>query len=45
MISEHPFGWLTQSRRLVRDYAVEIEHSESMIYLSMARGMLARTAF
>jgi hypothetical protein len=28
----------------VRDYEVKIEHSESMIYLSMARRMLAKIA-
>jgi len=41
---ERTFGWLIQSRRLIRDYEVKIEHSEAMIYLSMARRMLARIA-
>ena len=44
-IVERTFGWLIQSRRLIRDYEVKIEHSESMIYLSMARRMLAKVAF
>jgi transposase len=43
-IVERTFGWLIQSRRLVRDYEVKIEHSESMIYLSMTKRMLARIA-
>lgn len=43
-IVERTFGWLIQSRRLVRDYEVEIKHSESMIYLSMSKRMLARIA-
>lgn len=41
-IVERTFGWLIQSRRLVRDYEVKISHSESMIYLSMIKRMLAR---
>jgi transposase len=41
---ERTFGWLIQSRRLVRDYEVKIEHSESMIYLSMSKRMLAKIA-
>ena len=43
-IVERTFGWLIQSRRLVRDYEVNINHSESMIYLSMTKRMLARLA-
>jgi len=43
-IVERTFGWLIQSRRLIRDYEVKIEHSEAMIYLSMARRMLAKIA-
>lgn len=43
-IVERTFGWLIQSRRLVRDYEVEIKHSEAMIYLSMSKRMLARLA-
>lgn len=43
-IVERTFGWLVQSRRLVRDYEVKIEHSEAMIYLSMSKRMLARIA-
>lgn len=43
-IVERTFGWLIQSRRLVRDYEVIINHSESMIYLSMTKRMLNRLA-
>ena len=39
-IVERAFGWLIQSRRLVRDHEVNIGHSESMIYLSMTKRML-----
>lgn len=41
-IVERTFGWLIQSRRLVRDYEVLELHSESMIYLSMSKRMLRR---
>lgn len=40
-IVERTFGWLIQSRRLVRDHEVKIEHSEAMIFLSMSKRMLA----
>ena len=43
-IVERTFGWLIQSRRLIRDHEVRIEHSEAMIYLSMSKRMLARMA-
>ena len=43
-IVERTFGWLIQSRRLIRDQEVKIEHSEAMIYLSMSKRMLARIA-
>jgi transposase len=43
-IVERTFGWLIRNRRLVRDYEAHIMHSESMIYISMARLMLARIA-
>jgi putative transposase len=43
-IVERTFGWLIQSRRLVRDYEAKISHSEAMIYLSMTKRMLARVA-
>lgn len=43
-IVERTFGWLIQSRRLVRDYEVLTLHSESMIYLSMSKIMLRRIA-
>jgi transposase len=39
-IVERTFGWLIQSRRLVRDYEVNISHSESMIYPSITKRML-----
>lgn len=41
-IVERTFGWLIQSRRLVRDYEARISHSESMIHISMIKRMLAR---
>ena len=43
-IVERTFGWLIQSRRLIRDHEVKIEHSEAFIYLSMTKRMLARIA-
>ncbi len=43
-IVERTFSWLIQSRRLIRDHEVRIEHSEALIYLSMTRRMLARIA-
>ena len=43
-IVERTFGWLVQSRRLIRDHEVKIEHSEALIYLSMTKRMLARIA-
>ena len=43
-IVERTFGWLMQSRRLIRDYEVLTSHSESMIYLSMSKRMLRRIA-
>lgn len=43
-IVERTFGWLIQSRRLIRDHEVKIEHSEALIYLSMTKRMLARIA-
>jgi transposase len=43
-IVERTFGWLIQSRRLVRDYEVKTEHSEAMIYPSMSKRMLSRVA-
>lgn len=43
-IVERTFGWLIQSRRLIRDHEVRIDHSEAMIYLSMCRRMLAKIA-
>lgn len=43
-IVERTFGWLIQSRRLIRDHEVKIERSTSLIYLSMARRMLATVA-
>lgn len=43
-IVERTFGWLIQSRRLVRAYEVRTDHSEALIYLSMSKRMLARIA-
>ena len=44
-IMERAFGWSIQSRRLVRDYEAKIVRSETMIYLSMSKRMLARISF
>lgn len=41
-IVERTFGWLIQSRRLVRDYEVKTSHAEALIYLSMSKRMLAK---
>ena len=41
-IVERTFGWLIQSRRLIRDHEVRISHSKALIYLSMTKRMLAR---
>jgi putative transposase len=43
-IGERTFGWLTKSRRLVRDYEVRTDHSEAFIYVAMIRIMLRRLA-
>jgi transposase len=43
-ILECTFGWLIQSRRLIRDHEVKVEHSKTMINLSMSKRMLARGA-
>jgi transposase len=43
-IVERTFGWLIQSRRLIRDHEVRIDHSEALIYLSMTKRMLAKIA-
>jgi len=43
-VVERTFGWLIQSRRLIRDHEVKIEHSTALIYLSMAKRMLATVA-
>jgi len=43
-IVEQTFGWLIQSRRLIRSYEIKIEHFAAMDYLSMARRMLAKIA-
>jgi putative transposase len=43
-IVERTFGWLSKSRRLCRDYEVRLDHSESMVRISMIRIMLRRLA-
>jgi transposase len=43
-VVERTFSWLIQSRRLIRDHEVRIDHSEALIYFSMTKRMLARIA-
>jgi putative transposase len=43
-VVERTFGWLMHCRRLVRDYEVLPETSETFIYLAMVRIMLRRLA-
>lgn len=43
-IVEQTFSWLIQSRRLVRDYEVKIEHFEALICLSVSKRIMARIA-
>jgi len=43
-IVERTFGWLMGCRRLVRDYELLPETSETFIYLAMIRIMLRRLA-
>jgi len=43
-IVECTFGWLIRKGSLIRDYEANVKHSELMIYISMARLMLARIA-
>jgi transposase len=39
-IVERTSAWLGNSRRLARDYEKRLDHSESFIYISMAKRML-----
>lgn len=41
-IVERTFGWLTQSRRLNKDYETSTESAEAFIYIAMTRLMLRR---
>jgi len=43
-VVEGTFGWLMRCRRLVRDYQVLPETSETFIYLAMIRIMVRRLA-
>ena len=43
-IVERTSSWLIQSRRLIRDHEVLMDHSKAVIHLSMTRRMLARIA-
>jgi transposase len=43
-VVEGTFGWLTGARRLVRDYEVLPETSETLIYIAMIRLMVRRLA-
>ena len=43
-VVERTFGWLVQSRRLVREYEKLTESTEAMIYLTMIRILVRRLA-
>lgn len=43
-IIERTFGWLTQSRRLNKDYETNTDSAEALIYIAMTRIMLRRNA-
>lgn len=43
-VVERTFGWLMHCRRLVRDYELLPETSETFIYLAMIRIMVRRLA-
>lgn len=43
-VVERTFGWLSQSRRLSKDYERLPESSEMMVYVAMTRLMLSRLA-
>lgn len=43
-IVERTFSWLIQSRRLIRDHEVRMDHSKALVHLSMPRRMLTRIA-
>ncbi len=43
-VVERTFGWLMGCRRLVRDYELLPETSETFIYLAMIRIMVRRLA-
>jgi putative transposase len=43
-VVERTFAWLGRYKRLVRDYELCPEHSESMIYVAMTHLLLRRLA-
>ncbi len=43
-VVERTFAWITQCRRLGKDYETQPETSEALIYLAMTRLMLQRLA-
>jgi transposase len=43
-VVERSFGWLTQYRRLVRDYEQRLDVSEAMIYAAMGSLLIRRIA-
>jgi len=43
-VVERTFAWLGRYKRLVRDYELCPEHSESMIYVAMTQLLLKRLA-
>ena len=43
-VGERTFSWLSQSRRLAKEYERVCATSEAMIYVTMSRIMLCRLA-
>ena len=43
-VVERTFAWLGRNKRLVRDYELCPEHSESMVYIAMTHLLLQRLA-
>ena len=43
-VVERTFAWMTQCRRLGKDYEVLVQRSQAMIYIAMTRLMIRRLA-